>query len=89
MSPNEAVKLADEMAAFEGVSHWAISQRIFGKGNYFECLRQGRSANYSTLERASRWFASNWPEDLPWPDGIDRPDVHLDADRHERSQAVA
>lgn len=88
MSPAEICTLANRLAAFEGVSHWAISQRIYGRGDVFQRLNDGRNAYHSTLERAERWFSANWPEDLAWPDGIDRPSTPKCTEQDAR-QAVA
>ena len=56
-----------------GKSHWAISMRLFGKGDFFAKLIAGGDCRTATAERAIRWFSDNWPEDLQWPAGIDRP----------------
>lgn len=81
MTPAEAVFLANTLAKFEGVTHWAISQRIFGKGNFFEGIKNGSNTYHSTLERAHRWFGDNWPEDLAWPDAIERPARVIERER--------
>lgn len=89
MSPEIVTRLASELAAFEGVTHWAISQRIYGRGDVFARLAEGRNCYHSTIDRAARWFAANWPEDLPWPDEIERPARQIDQERGAPHRAVA
>jgi hypothetical protein len=56
-----------------GKSHWAISMRIFAKGDFFQKLLAGGDCRTSTAERALQWFSDNWPDDLAWPRDIARP----------------
>lgn len=56
-----------------GRSHWAISVRIFGKGDFFRGLMAGADCRTSTADRAMQWFSDNWPDDLAWPKDIARP----------------
>lgn len=81
MNANALIELAETLAAHEGVTHWAISQRIFGRGDVFSRLMDGRNCFHSTIERAARWFGENWPEDLAWPEDIMRPDRHIDREQ--------
>lgn len=78
MNSNALIELAEALAAHQGVTHWAISQRIFGRGDVFSRLMDGRNCFHSTIERAERWFGENWPEDLAWPEDIMRPDRYVD-----------
>lgn len=78
MNKDGIIHLANELAAHENVTHWAISSRIFGKGNFFQKIMDGGDCYQSSADRASRWFAENWPDDLPWPDAIDRPARQID-----------
>jgi hypothetical protein len=77
MNTNSLIVLAETLAAHQGVSHWAISQRIYGRGDVFSRLMDGHNCFHSTIERAERWFAANWPEDLAWPEGVMRPDRQI------------
>jgi len=81
MNANALIELAETLAAHQGVTHWAISQRIFGRGDVFSRLMEGRNCFHSTIERAERWFGENWPEDLAWPEDIMRPDRHVDREQ--------
>lgn len=54
-------------------SHWAVSMRIFGKGDFFKKLQAGGDCRTATASKALQWFSDNWPEDLAWPKDIARP----------------
>ena len=65
--------LASSLAAHQGVTHWAISMRIFGKGDFFRRLERGGNPRSDTYERTLKDFAELWPADLEWPSDIPRP----------------
>ncbi|WP_295080195.1 hypothetical protein [Tabrizicola sp.] len=65
--------LQSQLCEHIGRSHWAISVRIFGKGDFFRRLLNGADCRTSTADRAMQWFADNWPDDLAWPKDISRP----------------
>lgn len=67
------ITLSETFASHAGITHWAVSMRIFGKGDFFRNLSEGRDCRTATAERALRWFDANWPEDLEWVDGVERP----------------
>lgn len=68
------LSLVDALCAHEGVTHYAISMRALGKGDFFKRLRAPRGGcTIRTAEHLMRWFDANWPEDLPWPAGVARP----------------
>jgi len=69
----QIVTLAERMAGHLGVTHFAISMRAFGKGDFFKRLMDGRDCQTKTALRALGWFSENWPKDLPWPAEIERP----------------
>ncbi|PHR92515.1 MAG: hypothetical protein COA78_33360 [Blastopirellula sp.] len=81
MNKESLLALAEALAAHQGVTHWAISSRIFGKGNFFEKLKEGRDCYQSSVERAHKWFGVNWPDDLQWPENIMRPDRQINLER--------
>jgi hypothetical protein len=68
------IRLADDLALHGGVTHFAISMRALGKGDFFKRLKEGGDCRTATASRVLRWFADNWPDhDLEWPPGIPRP----------------
>lgn len=71
---NALITLAEQMAAHENVSHFAISMRALGKGDFFKNLmRPNGDCRTRTASRLFQWFSDNWPEDLEWPRDIPRP----------------
>ncbi len=81
MNANVLIELAEILAAHQGVTRWAVSRRIFGRGDVFSRLMDGRDCVHSTIESAARWCGENRPEDLAWPEEIMRPDRHVDQER--------
>jgi hypothetical protein len=65
--------LAARLAAHQGVTHWAISMRMVGKGDFLRRLERGGDLRTKTYERAINFFARTWPSDLEWPSEIQRP----------------
>ena len=69
--------LCDALTNHIGISHWAISMRIFGKGDWFRRGKEQvkrKDCQTKTADRALQWFDQNWPSDLEWPADIPRPD---------------
>lgn len=66
--------LLHQMCGHIGKTHWTISMRIFGKGDFFKGILSGGDCRTMTAARVIQWFADNWPADLAWPDHITRPD---------------
>lgn len=69
------ILLAERLSAHQGVTHYAISMRALGKGDFFKKLiDQGHDCRTRTAERLMQWFSDNWPDqELDWPTGIHRP----------------
>jgi hypothetical protein len=67
------IALCDAFAAHKEVSHWRVSFMVRGDGQFFHKLKTGKSCTLKTAGLVLRWFADHWPEDLAWPDGIERP----------------
>lgn len=68
------ISLAETIAAHQGVTHYAISMRALGKGDFFKkMIDRGYDCRTRTAERLMQWFSDNWPVDLEWPEGIERP----------------
>ena len=57
----------------QNITHWAVSYRIFKKGNFFINLIDGKSCTMKSYETAITWFDHHWPSDLTWPNHIPRP----------------
>ena len=68
------ITLAETLAAHQGVTHFAISMRALGKGDFFKKLmKEGGDCRTVTAEKLLVWFDANWPADLEWPKAIARP----------------
>lgn len=80
MEPRTAlITLADAIAAHQGVTHYAISMRALGKGDFFKKLKDGGDCRTATASRLLAYFDAVWPADLAWPRGIPRPQKSKDA----------
>lgn len=68
------ITLAETLAAHQGVTHFAISMRAMGKGDFFKRMKeQGADCRTQTAARLMAWFSENWASDLEWPCDIPRP----------------
>ena len=68
------LELAEALAAHQGVTHFAISMRALGKGDFFKNMKEKNwDCRTRTAARLVEWFDHNWPADLEWPRGIPRP----------------
>ena len=79
MNSQSLISLADTYAHHYGVTHWAVSYRALGKGDFFVRLTAGRECTIRTYNKVLQWFSNNWPLDLPWPADIPRPDPAPDS----------
>jgi hypothetical protein len=70
---SELVTLAEAYCTAKSVSHAALGELVMGNHKFFKLLIAGRGAHSSNLERASDWFTENWPNDVPWPQGVTAP----------------
>lgn len=71
--PQQLVALAETLAWHQGVTHWAISQRLMAKGDFFAKLASGADIRTSTYAKVVERFDAVWPADLEWPADIPRP----------------
>ncbi len=71
--PQQLVALAETLADHQGVTHWAISTRLMGRGDFFAKLAAGADTRTSTYTRILGQFAAIWPGDLDWPAEVPRP----------------
>ena len=67
------ITLVDTLAKHQGVTHFAISMRALGKGDFFKKLKDGGDCRTRTAARMLAWFDQNWAPDLEWPPTIPRP----------------
>lgn len=67
------ITLAEALAAHESVTHFAISMRALGKGDFFKKLIDGGDCRTKTAKKLMNFFDQSWPADLEWPADIPRP----------------
>lgn len=67
------ILLAETLATHLSVTHYAISMRALGKGDFFKKLIAGGDCRTATAGRVLAWFGLHWPSDLEWPTDIPRP----------------
>lgn len=51
-----------------------ISTIIFMSGDRLDGIAAGKDIQTRNYEKAMLWFASNWPEGVAWPAGVERPE---------------
>lgn len=69
----QLLTVADSFVAHTGRARSTLSNRIFTDGGRLDGIAAGKDLKTRSFERAMEWFSTNWPRDLDWPDGIDRP----------------
>ncbi len=75
---SKLLTLAAACSAGSGRSEARIANLAGCDSRFFVRLREGKGCTVDTLERVHRWFSANWPQDAPWPEGIDRPEVPVE-----------
>lgn len=78
------LRLSETLMAFEGITHWTLSFRLFGKGDkLFRLMEKNADLSTRSAERALERLDEAWPDDLEWPEDIPRPsDAPVEALRH-------
>lgn len=69
----ELSRLAEVYCAHASIALSGLSRRVFPKpvnDQAFVRLANGESISAKNAEKASVWFAENWPDDLPWPEDV-------------------
>jgi hypothetical protein len=67
------LSLAEAFTAHEAISHWALSKRLMGKGDFIDRLLKGGDVRTQTAEAFIEKLSRAWPDDLAWPSDIPRP----------------
>lgn len=57
-----------------------VSWRVFGDTKKLPRIKAGADLQTRRLEKAMRWFSTNWPAGHAWPDGVPRPAATSDRD---------
>jgi hypothetical protein len=73
MTADQILALAKVYAAATGKALSGVGVMSCGNDKIFTRLAAGRGCNSQSIERAEKWFAGNWPADVPWPEDIPAP----------------
>ncbi|ORE87715.1 hypothetical protein ATO4_25213 [Aurantimonas sp. 22II-16-19i] len=72
--------VAGAFQAATGLDQSTVSWRALGDVRKLAALSSGKDIQVTRYEKAMIWFSVNWPQDLSWPIGVDRPKVALVGD---------
>lgn len=56
-----------------GASYASMGQGALNDNTFFSRIQAGKGFTVGTFDRVVAWFSDNWPADLAWPEGIERP----------------
>ncbi|PWC48169.1 hypothetical protein TSA6c_17235 [Azospirillum sp. TSA6c] len=71
----QLLTLAECYGRSTGLSEARIATLAQNQGGFFKRIRAGKGCSVDTYLKVKGWFASHWPAALPWPDGVDQPDI--------------
>lgn len=69
------VDLCDAYADHLNITHWRVAFLARGDGSFFKRLKEGRTCTLKTSRMVIQWFSDHYPEDLEWPEEIQRPPI--------------
>lgn len=72
---SQILAVADVYCRASARSRARVSTLVFNRGSKLDDIASGADLNTASFERAMVWFSGHWPDDLAWPDGIERPVV--------------
>ena len=73
MSPDQLIHLGQVYANARGLALSTVGRIAGGQGRFFHRVADGR-VTLRRVERVAQWFSDHWPAELPWPDGVLRPE---------------
>lgn len=73
MRPTEQIiKAISAYSSHKKLSERYVSDQIFSSNNAVIRIRKNGGITLRSYEKAMEWLAANWPEDLPWPKGVQK-----------------
>ncbi len=78
VSFEQFLELVDFYCERTGLAESTVSTRLFNDGKRIKMLREGnrsRDVGIIKVEDAVRYLSENWPEGVPWPKRIPRPEL--------------
>ncbi len=73
MNIDTVLRLADTLKEGSKFSDSGLSTNLGCHTRFLANLRSGKGCNVRSIDRAVIGFSKIWPEDLAWPEGIERP----------------
>ncbi|UFS63807.1 hypothetical protein [Paracoccus denitrificans] len=73
MNTETLLALAKAYASHTGLKLSTVSTYAAGDGKFFANLEDGAGCTLRRAHNLLKWFSSNWPHDLKWPQGVQRP----------------
>lgn len=69
--------LSTAYARYKGLRLGSLSVYANCQSEFFGRISRGKAVDFkiSTYDRLITWFSDNWPDELPWPVGLERPTV--------------
>lgn len=67
------LNLADTFCEARNIQRATLSTRLFNDGKRLDAIADGRDVLLGSYERALRYFATHWPENVSWPAGAPYP----------------
>jgi hypothetical protein len=65
---------AEAYAAQKNIKLTTLGRLVTNDSPFFSRLRADRgSFTVRKYDEVLRWFSTNWPDDIAWPDGVERP----------------
>lgn len=71
----QLLTLSDTFGQATNRSEARVATMAANDGKFFGNMRAGRTCSVDRYLQLKQWFYTNWPADLPWPDGVDLPGI--------------
>lgn len=65
---------ADAYCTAKAISIATVAQRVLGDWRFFDRAHEGKTFTARKYDDAMAWFSANWPEGVPWPTDVPRPE---------------
>lgn len=73
MNTSDILRQAEIYCDHTGKTLSTVGSYAVRDGKFFLRLKDGGGCTLRTAKRVIEWFDQNWPDDLAWPAGINRP----------------
>lgn len=69
----DLIRVTDAYCAAKGASRSRLSTILLNGGRALDSVAAGSTLTVRSWQDCMAWLSQNWPADVPWPQGIDRP----------------